>query len=59
VGLIKLYNRPVGICQFIYGSLWIVIIGYIARFLPLSSRIMANYFKQIPDSEFERDGEGW
>ncbi|MEK7297792.1 MAG: iron ABC transporter permease [Planctomycetota bacterium] len=50
VGLIKLYNRPEGICQFIYGSLWIVIIGYIARFLPLSSRIMANYFKQIPDS---------
>ncbi|MEK7853280.1 MAG: iron ABC transporter permease, partial [Planctomycetota bacterium] len=49
VGLIKLYNRPEGICQFIYGSLWIVIIGYIARFLPLSSRIMANYFKQIPD----------
>jgi len=50
VGLIRLYNRPEGICQFIYGSLWIVIIGYIARFLPLSSRIMANYFKQIPDS---------
>ena len=50
VGLIKLCNRPEGILQFIYGSLWIVIIGYIARFSPLSSRIMANYFKQIPNS---------
>jgi len=50
VGLIKLCNRPEGIFQFIYGSLWIVIIGYVARFSPLSSRIMANYFKQIPNS---------
>ena len=50
VGLIKLCNRPEGIFQFIYGSLWIVIIGYVARFLPLSSRIMANYLKQIPHS---------
>src|SRR3989338_2369952 len=50
VGLIKLCNRPEGIFQFIYGSLWIVIIGYVARFLPLSSRIMANYLKQIPQS---------
>src|SRR3989337_2908990 len=50
VGLIKLCNRPEGIFQFIYGSLWIVIIGYVARFLPLSSRIMSNYLKQIPHS---------
>lgn len=50
VGLIKLCNRPEWIFQFIYGSLWIVIIGYVARFIPLSSRIMANYLKQIPQS---------
>ncbi|MCR4319429.1 MAG: iron ABC transporter permease [Candidatus Brocadiaceae bacterium] len=50
VGLIKLCNRPEGIFQFIYGSLWIVIIGYVARYLPLSSRVMANYLKQIPHS---------
>ena len=48
IGLIKLWNRPEGTFQFIYGSLWIVILGYAIRFLPLSSRIMANYLKQIP-----------
>ena len=48
IGLIKLWNRPEGACQFIYSSLWIVILGYGARFLPLSSRIIANYLKQIP-----------
>lgn len=53
VGLIKVCNRPEGIFQFIYGSLWIIILGYGARFLPLSSRIMANYFKQIPNSTEE------
>ncbi len=50
IGLIKLWNRPEGACQFIYSSLWIVILGYVIRFLPLSSRIMANYLKQIPHS---------
>jgi len=50
IGLIKLWNRPEGACQFIYSSLWIVILGYGVRFLPLSSRIMANYLKQIPYS---------
>ncbi|MDO8139931.1 MAG: iron ABC transporter permease [Candidatus Brocadiales bacterium] len=50
IGLIKLWNRPEGLFQFTYGSLWIVILGYVIRFLPLSSRIMANYLKQIPHS---------
>jgi iron(III) transport system permease protein len=50
IGLIKLWNRPEGACQFIYGSLCIVILGYVIRFLPLSSRIMANYLKQIPNT---------
>ena len=48
IGLIKLWNRPEGACQFVYSSLWIVILGYGVRFLPLSSRIMANYLKQTP-----------
>lgn len=48
VGLIKLWNRPEGVFQFVYDTLWIVILGYTVRFLPLSSRIMANYLKQIP-----------
>ncbi|HHT9113251.1 MAG: iron ABC transporter permease [Planctomycetes bacterium] len=48
IGLIKLWNRPESACQFIYSSLWIVILGYVIRFLPLSSRIMTNYLKQIP-----------
>jgi iron(III) transport system permease protein len=50
IGLIKLWNRPEGVFQFIYGSFWIVIIGYVVRFSPLSGRIMANYLKQIPYS---------
>ena len=50
IGLIKLWNRPEGAFQFIYSSLWIIILGYVVRFLPLSSRIMANYLKQIPHS---------
>jgi iron(III) transport system permease protein len=53
IGLIKVCNRPEGIFRFIYGSLWIIILGYGARFLPLSSRIMANYFKQISNSTEE------
>jgi len=50
IGLIKLYNRPGMFFQNVYGSLWIIIIGYMARFLPLSTRIQANYLKQIPYS---------
>lgn len=50
VGLIKLWNRPESVFQFIYGTMWIVILGYTVRFLPLSSRIMANYLKQVPYS---------
>ena len=50
IGLIKLYNRPGMFFQNVYGSLWIIIIGYMARFLPLSTRIQTNYLKQIPYS---------
>lgn len=50
IGLIKLWNRQGGLFQGIYSSLWIVILGYVVRFSPLSSRIMANYLKQIPRS---------
>jgi len=50
IGLIKVWNRPEGIFNYIYGSLWIVIIGYMVRFSPLSCRIMANYLRQIPQS---------
>lgn len=50
IGLIKLWNRPHGAFQFIYGTLGIILIGYIIRFAPLSSRIMTNFFRQIPQS---------
>ncbi|MBV6466895.1 MAG: hypothetical protein DCC43_12170 [Candidatus Brocadia sp.] len=50
IGLIKLWNRPGGFFQGIYSSLWIIIIGYVVKFSPLSSRIMANYLKQMPHS---------
>ncbi|MCF6150309.1 MAG: iron ABC transporter permease [Candidatus Kuenenia sp.] len=50
IGLIKLWNRPHGAFQFIYGTIGIILIGYIIRFAPLSSRIMANFFRQMPQS---------
>ncbi|MDR4509824.1 MAG: iron ABC transporter permease [Candidatus Brocadiaceae bacterium] len=50
VGLIKLWNRPDGFFPLIYGSLWIIIMGYVIRFTPLASRIMANFFRNIPQS---------
>lgn len=62
VGLIKLCNRPEGVFQYLYGSGWIVILGYMARFSPLSGRIMANYLKQLPNAMEESgmvSGASW
>lgn len=62
VGLIRLWNRPDGFFQFVYGSFIIIIIGYIARFAPIAARTMADSFKQVPDhlaDAAEVAGAGW
>lgn len=48
IAAIHFYNTPLG--NFIYGSVLILIIGYIARFGFIASRIIANGYKQLPPS---------
>lgn len=45
IGLIKVWNQPV--VNIIYGSSFIVILGYIARFIPFSTIIGISSLKQI------------
>ncbi len=62
VGLIRLWNRPEGFFQFVYGSFIIIIIGYIARFAPIAVRTMADSYKQIPNHWVDAAvvaGAGW
>lgn len=62
VGLIKLWNRPEGLSQWIYGTFAIILIGYVARFSPLSVRLVADAYRQIPRSiseVAEVSGVGW
>jgi iron(III) transport system permease protein len=55
VGLIGLWNRP-GPFAAVYMSPAIVIIGYLARFLPVAALILAASVRQIPGS-FEEAAE--
>ncbi len=48
IGLIKVWNQPV--VDFVYGSSLIIIIGYIARFLPYSIITITSGLKQINPS---------
>lgn len=48
IAAIHFYNTPIG--NFIYSSVLILIIGYIARFGFIASRIIANGYKQLPSS---------
>ncbi len=45
IGLIKVWNRP--IIDFVYGSPLIIILGYIAHFIPFTMRITSSGIKQI------------
>lgn len=56
IGLIKLWNKPHGFFDFVYGSLIIIIIGYVARFSPISNRLMVGFYKQISVSQEEAAG---
>jgi len=48
IAAIHFYNTPIG--NFIYGSMLILIIGYVAHFGFIASRIIANGYKQLPPS---------
>lgn len=45
IGLIKIWNRP--IAEFVYGSSLIIILGYIARFIPFSVITISSGLKQV------------
>ncbi len=51
ISLIKFYNHA--IFDFIYSGYAIIIIGYAGKFSFISSKLIANAIKQIPNSLFE------
>lgn len=62
VGLIKLWNRQEVFFQWVYGTFAIIIIGYAARFSPLSVRFMADAYRRVPSGfsdAAEVSGAGW
>ncbi len=60
IGLISLWNTPY--TNFIYGTLWIIILGYLAKYTALTSRITVNQLTQISPAMEEAAqvaGAGW
>ncbi len=60
IGLIGLWNTVQ--TNFIYGTLWIIILGYLARYTALTSRITVTQLAQIPPAMEEAArvaGAGW
>ncbi len=60
IGLISLWNTPY--TNFIYGTIWIILFGYLAKYTALTSRITVNQLAQIPRSMEEAArvaGAGW
>jgi iron(III) transport system permease protein len=61
IGLIAIWNRP-GILGQVYASPAIIVIGYLARFVPVVALILAASMRQIPVSSEEAamvSGAGW
>ncbi|HYP27535.1 MAG TPA: iron ABC transporter permease [Blastocatellia bacterium] len=61
VGLISLWNRP-GLPGQVYTSSAIIIIAYLARFVPIAALILAASIRQVPASfeeAAEVSGAGW
>ncbi len=54
IGLIKFFNTLY--FNFIYSGFWIIIIGYLGRFIFISEKLISNAIKQIPLS-FEESAE--
>ena len=45
IGLIKVWNKP--FVDIVYGSSWIIIFGYVARFIPFSTITISSSLKQL------------
>jgi iron(III) transport system permease protein len=45
IGMIKVWNRPV--TDIIYGSSLIIILGYVAHFIPFTTRVTSSALKQV------------
>ena len=45
IGMIKVWNRP--LTEFIYGSSLIIILGYVAHFIPFATRVTISSLKQV------------
>lgn len=61
VGLIGLWNRP-GVWGSMYGSDAMLVLGYLARFLPVAALLLAAAVRRIPVSHEEAaavSGAGW
>ncbi len=61
IGLIGLWNRP-GLSGAIYTSPFIIVIAYLARFVPLATLLLMTSFRQVPTSQEESAeiaGAGW
>ena len=61
VGLISLWNRP-GLAGGIYGTETMLVLGYLARYLPIASLVMAAAIRHVPVSHEEAaavSGAGW
>jgi len=54
IALIKFFNTPV--LNGIYSSFWIIIIGYLGRFIFVAEKLIANTIRQIPRS-FEENAQ--
>jgi len=54
IGLIKFFNTPV--LNGIYSGFWIILIGYLGRFIFVAEKLIANTIKQIPRS-FEESAQ--
>jgi len=61
VGLIRLWNRP-GVFNYVYGTSVIIILAYVARFIPFSTTALSSTLKHLDISLEEASasvGSGW
>jgi len=61
VGLIGVWNRP-GLVGAVYGTDFMLLLGYLARFVPVAALALAASTRYVPDSHEEAaavSGAGW